>query len=368
MSLKVSGPVVKHLGSFGMINRQFWKGKKVFLTGHTGFKGSWMCLWLNELGAEVHGYSLAPITSPSLFELTDLEKRISSSTIGDIRDFEKLNKTLKSSKVDIVIHMAAQPLVRKSYRDPIDTYSTNVMGTVNILEAIKNCESVKIVINVTTDKVYENKELDIPFKEEDRLGGFDPYSNSKACSELITSSYRSAFLEKAGVKVVTARAGNVIGGGDWSEDRLIPDIIRAYTKNEKVTIRSPKAIRPWQHVLESISGYLVLAEYIHNNGDDFIHSWNFGPGTEDFMTVGEIVEYIKKDIPQMGLEFEIKESDLHEAQILKLDNTLAKKNLNWASHWKARTAIIKTLGWYESYFEGDNVFELTLSQIREFDQ
>lgn len=350
-----------------MINKNFWKNKKVFLTGHSGFKGSWLALWLNELGADVYGYSLAPITNPSLFELTDLAKRV-HSTIGDIRDFSALQKAIKSADPDIVIHMAAQPLVRKSYRDPIETYSTNVMGTVNILEAVKSCSNVKVVINVTTDKVYENKELDIPFKEEDRLGGFDPYSNSKACSELVTSSYRSSFFAESNIKVVTARAGNVIGGGDWSEDRLIPDIIRAYTKKETVTIRSPKAIRPWQHVLESLAGYLELTEYLYKADKDFIHSWNFGPGTSDFMTVGDIVNFVKKELPHMELNFEIKEANLHEAQILKLDNSLAKEKLNWSSNWNAKKAIKKTFEWYEGYSGGKNAMEITIAQIREFDQ
>lgn len=349
-----------------MINRDFWKNKKVFLTGHTGFKGSWLSLWLTELGAKVYGYSLEPITSPSLFSLASVGKRITSSVIGDIRDYEKLSNALKKASPEIVIHMSAQPLVRKSYRDPIETYSSNVMGTVNILEAVRNTSSIEVVINVTTDKVYENKELDKPFNEEDRLGGFDPYSNSKACSELVTSSYRSSFLSQAGVKVVTARAGNVIGGGDWSEDRLIPDIIRAFTNKEKVTIRSPKAIRPWQHVLESLTGYLALVEYLYRTDNHFIEAWNFGPGTEDFKTVGDIISIVQSDFPHMNLQFEIKEANLHEAQILKLDNALAKQHLKWASHWSVKTAINKTFEWYEKYLNGADAYELTLSQIREF--
>jgi CDP-glucose 4,6-dehydratase len=341
-----------------MINRSFWKGKKVFLTGHTGFKGSWMSLWLNELGAEVHGYSLAPITTPSLFEAAKISQKM-SSTIGDIRDFSSLQKSIQAANPDIVIHMAAQPLVRKSYRDPIETYSTNVMGTVNILEAARSCPNLNVLLNVTTDKVYENKELDFPFKENDRLGGFDPYSNSKACSELVTASYRSAFYNHTEVKVVTARAGNVIGGGDWSEDRLIPDIIRAYSKHEKVIIRNPKAIRPWQHVLESLAGYLELTEHLFKIDKKYLESWNFGPGIEDFMTVGDIVSL-------MGVPFEIQGSDIHEAQILKLDNTQAKTNLSWSSHWNAQTAIQKTFAWYEKFLAGQDAHDLTLAQIRDF--
>lgn len=350
-----------------MINPAFWKGKKVFITGHTGFKGSWMSLWLTELGAKVSGYSLAPITNPSLFEAAKLEKII-DSIIGDIRDLDSLKKSLKASDPEIIIHMAAQPLVRKSYRDPIETYSTNVMGTVNILEAARELNQLKTLINVTTDKVYENKELDVPFKEDDRLGGFDPYSNSKACSELVTHSYRSSFYKDSSVKVVTARAGNVIGGGDWSEDRLIPDIIRAYQSGSKVIIRSPNAIRPWQHVLESIAGYLELVEYLERPDHHFFESWNFGPGTSDFLTVQNIVEFVQANFPKMQIDFEIKNADLHEAEILKLDNAQALKYLSWKSRWKASEAIHKTFTWYEKFQIGENALDITLAQIREFQQ
>lgn len=365
MSSSQSGQVEKLPGNSGMINRSFWKGRRVFLSGHTGFKGSWLTLWLKELGAEVYGYSLAPETSPSLCQLCSVTDAINSK-IGDVRDFHTLKQAMIEANPEIVIHMAAQPLVRRSYHAPLETYSTNVMGTVHVLEAAKLCQNIKSIINVTTDKVYENRELDVPFKEEDRLGGFDPYSNSKACSELVTSSYRSAFFEKLGVKVVTARAGNVIGGGDWSEDRLIPDIIRAYEKKEKVVIRSPGSIRPWQHVLESLAGYLSFAEYLENSGANYVHSLNFGPGTDDFMTVGDIVEIIKKDLPHLGVQFELGKADLHEAKILKLDNSHAKSILNWSSNWPARKAVFQTFDWYEKSLSGHNPLELTLSQINEF--
>lgn len=366
MSLRPGGVAEKLPGNCGMIDKSFWKGKRVFLTGHTGFKGSWLSLWLKELGAEVYGYSLAPEVSRSLFEVCSIASQINSK-IADVRDLKTLQKAMSDSNPEIVIHMAAQPLVRRSYHQPVETYSTNVMGTVNVLEAARNCSGIKAIINVTTDKVYENKELDVPFKEEDRLGGFDPYSNSKACSELVTASYRSSFFDSLGVKVVTARAGNVIGGGDWSEDRLVPDIIRAYEKNEAVSIRSPGAIRPWQHVLESLSGYLALAQHLYQENNQYIHSWNFGPGTEDFMTVGDIVEVIKKDLPHLGITFEIGKADLHEAKILKLDNSLAKSNLDWSSQWSARTAVYKTFEWYEEYLKGKEPLDLSLSQIREFE-
>jgi CDP-glucose 4,6-dehydratase len=353
------------LGKLGMINKEFWNGKKVFVTGHTGFKGSWLCLWLLELGAEVTGYSLAPITDPSLFEATRLSEKM-HSIVGDIRDFAKLKAAVINCGPEIIIHMAAQPLVRKSYRDPIETYSTNVMGTVNILEAARFSTGLKIVLNITTDKVYENKELDVPFKEEDRLGGFDPYSNSKACSELITSSYRSSFFENTDIRILTARAGNVIGGGDWSEDRLVPDIIRSVAKKTAVIIRSPQAVRPWQHVLESISGYLSVVEYSSDKSSDQIDSLNFGPGTSDFMTVGQIISFIQTEIPGLDLKVEFQTSDLHEAQILKLDNSLALKKLSWKSRWKAKDAILKTFSWYEQFMNGQDAYEITLDQIREF--
>ncbi len=348
-----------------MINKSFWKGKKVFLKGHTGFKGSWMSMWLSELGADVFGYSLAPESSPNHYSILNLEDRI-HSTIGDIRDLEKLKRKMKIANPEILIHMAAQPLVRRSYHDPVDTYSTNVMGTVNVLESARQCPDLKVIVNVTTDKVYENLELDVPFKERDRLGGFDPYSNSKACSELITSSYRSSFLKDSQVKIVTARAGNVIGGGDWSEDRLIPDIVRACEKKTIVDIRNPNAIRPWQHVLESINGYLKLVEYVDSH-DSFETSWNFGPGATDFMTVGEVLKFIQNEIPEMELKFRLNQSDLYESQILKLDNSQALNRLGWKSRWSYSQAIKNTMDWYLKFSKGGSSFDMTLEQIKQFE-
>jgi CDP-glucose 4,6-dehydratase len=341
-----------------MINAAFWKGKKVFLTGHTGFKGSWLSLWLLDLGAEVYGYALPPATDPSLFEACQLSTKMHSK-IGDIRNLETLKKSLKEANPDIVIHLASQPLVRKAYRDPVETYSTNVMGTVNVLEAGRELDRLKVLINVTTDKVYENEELDVAFKEIDRLGGKDPYSNSKACSELVTSSYRSSFFKNSEVKVVTARAGNVIGGGDWSEDRLIPDMIRAMTKKEKVIIRHPSAIRPWQHVLESLSGYLKLVEFLYQEGKDYLPHWNFGPASSDFLTVQDIVKIVK-------IDYEIRPDDLPEANILKIDNEQAMKHLSWIPQWSPSQAIFKTFDWYEQYLIGGDASDLTIKQIRDF--
>lgn len=350
-----------------MINRDFWKGKRVFLTGHTGFKGTWLCHWLTDLGAEVHGFALQPETTTNLFELTNIKSKM-NSVLGDVRDFKELKKSIDGASPDIVIHMAAQPLVRRSYRDPIETFSTNVMGTVNLLEAARSQRSVKVIINVTTDKVYENKEWVWPYRETDRLGGFDPYSNSKACSELVTNSFRSSYFNDTQVKVVTARAGNVIGGGDWAEDRLVPDIIRSFEAKEAVKIRNKNAIRPWQHVLESLSGYLHLTEYLYKAGDNYLPAWNFGPGTGDFMTVGALVETVQKEVPGLGLKFELNAPTVHEAQILKLDNAQAREHLGWKNQWDYKTAIRQTFGWYAEYFSGKNPVDITLAQLREFEK
>lgn len=346
-----------------MINPDFWNGKKVFITGHTGFKGTWLSLWLTQMGANVSGYSLAPATEPNLFEIVNIKNKI-NYTIGDVRDLNTLKRSLIHSDPEIIFHMAAQPLVRKSYRDPVDTYSTNVMGTVNLLEASRDLKNLKTIINVTTDKVYENKELDKPFKEIDNLGGFDPYSNSKACSELVTSSFRSSFYHGTGVKIVTARAGNVIGGGDWSEDRLIPDIIRAYSSSNPVFIRNPNAIRPWQHVLESLTGYLKLAEFLDSTLNDYPLSWNFGPNPNDFLKVSDIINLLKDLTPL--IKFEVKEEALHEAQILKLDNTQARTLLGWSSRWDVKHTIQKTFSWYMEYLRGEDPLKLCLKQIEEF--
>ncbi|MGG2084579.1 CDP-glucose 4,6-dehydratase [Lysinibacillus pakistanensis] len=349
-----------------MINTSFWKGKKIFLTGHTGFKGSWLSIWLNELGAIVHGYALEPNTDPSLFKLAGVENLI-ESTIADIQDLQRLKKTMIEFQPDIVIHMAAQPLVRESYTNPIDTYSINVMGTAHVLESVRYSSTVKAVINVTTDKVYENKEWVWGYREEDRLGGYDPYSNSKACSELVTSSYINSFFnpndyEKHGVAIATARSGNVIGGGDWATDRLIPDVMRAVVKQEEIIIRNPNAIRPWQHVLEPLLGYLILAEKLYLNGIKWSGAWNFGPDFCD-MKVQELLDvFLANFETKCNIKYEL--TNIHEAQLLKLSCDKAKNILGWKPLFSTEEAISQTSQWYKNTLTTNQYLEYTLQQIR----
>lgn len=345
-----------HPGRFGMINKEFWKGKKVFLTGHTGFKGSWISVWLSYLGANVTGYALGPPTDPSLFESVKINELLDHN-IGDIRDLENLKKIMISADPDIVIHMAAQPLVRESYLDPVGTYHTNVMGTVHVFESVRYCSNVRAVVNVTTDKCYDNKEWVWGYRENEAMGGYDPYSNSKGCSELVTSSYRNSFFnpEKYGsdhqVALASARAGNVIGGGDWAKDRLIPDIIKSLEKKEPVLIRSPYSIRPWQHVLEPLSGYLILAEALYGKiGIDYAEGWNFGPND----TGTKPVEWIVKKMCELWggvASFQIdKNPQPHEASYLKLDNSKAKYRLGWTPN----LSLYETLKYIiEFYNRGD---------------
>tara|TARA_X000000950_G_scaffold255904_1_gene320952 strand:+ start:909 stop:1787 length:879 start_codon:yes stop_codon:yes gene_type:complete len=288
------------------------------------------------------------------------------STIGDIRDLDKLSKALTSFKPDIVIHMAAQPLVRESYIDPINTYSTNVIGTANLLEASRKCPSIRAILNITTDKCYENEELDKEYNEDDRLGGFDPYSNSKACSELVTSAYRSSFFSDLDISVATARAGNVIGGGDWSQDRLLPDILKSFTNNEKVLIRYPNAIRPWQHVLESISGYLKLVEKLYLDGHQYSESWNFGPNRQD----AQSVEYIVNKMAEFwgdGSSWEHDKSiNPHEAGYLKLDITKSKKLLSWHPKWNLDKALEKVIMWHRKWLETSDARSICINQIKDY--
>lgn len=351
-----------------MINKEFWKNKKVLITGHTGFKGSWLSIWLHELGANVCGYSLEPNTEPSLFKLANIEQLLHSN-IGDIRDLPHLQQVFSEFEPEIVFHMAAQPLVRESYVNPVDTYSTNVMGTVNILESVRFCPSVKAIVNVTTDKVYENKEWNWGYREIDRLGGYDPYSNSKACSELVTSSYTSSFFnpekyEQHGVAVGTARAGNVIGGGDWSKDRLIPDIIKSINNNEKIIIRNPSAVRPWQHVLEPLQGYLMLAEKLYLEGVKWNGAWNFGP-KESNLTVKELLNIFIANINKK-IDIEYTQSILQETNILKLNCEKAMTSLKWIPRADSNTNVLKALRWYERYNQGEDALSITCSQISEW--
>lgn len=353
------------------MNSAFWKGKKVFITGHTGFKGSWLCLWLHKLGAEVTGYALNPPTEPSLFELCNVSELV-NSVIADIRKRDKLIEAMLEASPEIVIHMAAQPLVRDSYKNPVETYEINVMGTVNLFEAVRTCKGVKAVINVTTDKCYENKEWIWGYRENEPMGGYDPYSNSKACSELVTAAYRSSFFNpsdyaKHGVAIASARAGNVIGGGDWAADRLIPDFLRAINASKTLKIRSPQSTRPWQHVLEPLSGYLMLAERLYNDGSDFAEAWNFGPANEDTRSVRWIVEQLAGMRTDFRWECESTlQTHAHEAYCLKLDSSKAHSQLGWQPRWKLRIALQKTLKWHESCWNDEDMRSVTTAQIAEY--
>ncbi|MDF2472489.1 MAG: CDP-glucose 4,6-dehydratase [Anaerocolumna sp.] len=353
-----------------MIDKAFWQGKKIFLTGHTGFKGSWLCIWLHSLGANVTGYALTPPTKPNLFEICNVQHLI-TSVIGDVRDYAKLEQTLQQAQPDIVIHMAAQPLVRDSYKNPVDTYAINVMGTVHLLEAVRHCKSVKAIVNVTTDKCYENKEWVWGYRENEPMGGYDPYSNSKGCSELVTASYRNSFFnpteyQKHGVGLASARAGNVIGGGDWAAERLIPDCIDALLHDSKVIIRNPFAIRPWQHVLEPLSGYLLLAQRLYEDGACFSEGWNFGPNDHDAKPVEWIVQKICEEWGK-NAAYEIDKSiQPHEAHYLKLDCSKAKSKLNWQPRWDLQCTLGKIVEWVRAYEEKSNMREVCLKQIEAY--
>jgi len=348
-----------------VISTTFWKGKSVFLTGHTGFKGGWTSHWLSELGANVHGYSLQPPTKTNFFTETKLIERLASSTLADIRDYEGLEKAIHKAQPDILIHMAAQPLVRDSYIYPLDTFSSNVMGTINVLEAARQVASIRAVVNITTDKCYENKGWVWPYRESDQLGGYDPYSASKACAEIAASSYRNAYLSDSNIQLASVRAGNVIGGGDWAKDRLIPDFLRALDAGETLVIRSPDAIRPWQHVLEPISGYLILAQKLFEKGSSFAEAWNFGPSDNDSMPVSWIVKKLCEKIPRA--KYEIR-PDLkrHEASLLKLDSSKAQSKLGWFPRWHIETALEKTIEWHLAYRNQEDLSALTSLQIDEY--
>ncbi|MBS7808565.1 CDP-glucose 4,6-dehydratase [Variovorax sp. PCZ-1] len=351
--------------------RDFWRDKRVFITGHTGFKGSWMSLWLQQLGAKVTGYALSPPTSMSLFEQANVGSGM-TSVIGDVRDAVSLMRALEQSQAEIVFHMAAQPLVRDSYTDPVNTYSTNVMGTVNLLEAVRLLPFVKAVVNVTTDKCYENKEWVWGYRENEPLGGHDPYSSSKACSEIVTSSYRRSFFSDSvsggrSVRLASARAGNVIGGGDWSKDRLIPDTLAAFAANNPVEIRFPNAIRPWQHVLEPLSGYLMLAEALYSEeGEKFAEAWNFGPRDEDAQSVQWIVENMARLWSADASWTKNSEVQPHEAKYLKLDISKAAQLLRWKPRMHLLQALDLTIVWSKAFMAGQDCKAMCLSQIQQF--
>lgn len=348
----------------------FWKGKKILITGHTGFKGSWLSLWLQYLGSEVIGVSLDPPTTPNLYEQAQVAEGMVSLR-GDIRDVDKMKSIFLEYKPEIVFHLAAQPLVRYSYREPVETYSTNVMGTLHILEAIRACGSVKAAVMITTDKCYENHEWEWGYRENEPMGGHDPYSSSKGCAELLIASYRDSFFPKEGhanhhTGIASARAGNVIGGGDWAEDRLIPDIIRAFEKGERVQIRNPNSIRPWQHVLEPLAGYIELAEKLFEEEGDWAEGWNFGPREEDAKSVGWIVKEMTK---QWGGDaaWNIDEGEHpHEANYLKLDCSKAHNRLQWRPKWDLQTALKMIVEWHKIYAGEHNMRQICIEQISEY--
>ena len=349
------------------MNSAFWRGKRVFLTGHTGFKGSWLSLWLQSLGAELTGFALAPPTQPNFFEVAHIADGM-QSIIGDIRDIGALQRAMLVAQPEIVVHMAAQALVRRSYQDPVETYSTNVMGTVNLLEAVRHTPGVKAVVVVTTDKCYENREWEWGYRENEPMGGHDPYSNSKGCAELVASAYRRSFLQDKKVAVATARAGNVIGGGDWADDRLIPDIIRAFERNQPVIIRNPHATRPWQHVLEPLSGYLTLAEHLFEHGAEFSEGWNFGPHDHDARPVQWIVEHMVTSWGNGASWQQSGGTHPHEANYLKLDISKAKTRLNWQPRWPLATALEKITAWHHAYLSSTNMHAFTMQQIENYAQ
>ncbi len=347
------------------VTPSFWNGKRVFITGHTGFKGGWLSLWLQSLGAKVHGYALDAPTDPHLFGVARVVEGMAGSTIADIRDADTFTAALQAARPEVVFHLAAQPLVRYSYTAPVETYAVNVMGTVNLLEAVRATPGVRAVVNVTTDKCYENREWLWGYREDEALGGHDPYSSSKACSELVTAAYRRSFLDAAGVALASARAGNVIGGGDWAADRLLPDFLRALDAGAKLQIRSPNAIRPWQHVLEPLSGYLLLAERLFTQPKIFAEGWNFGPADDDARTVRWIVEQLVSATP--GAVWASNDTPQpHEAGYLKLDSSKARARLEWQPRWRLATALAKTLEWHNAWRGGKDMRAITLAQIGDY--
>lgn len=350
----------------GMVMKYFFAGKKVFVTGHTGFKGSWLSLWLSSMGAHVTGYALDPPTTPSLFSLARVSELV-DSRIADVRDAESLARAMVEAQPEIVIHMAAQPLVRDSYIIPVETYATNVMGTVHLLEAVRGCPSVKAVVNVTTDKCYENREWVWGYRENEPMGGFDPYSSSKGCSELVTAAYRNSYFQRS-VALASARAGNVIGGGDWATDRLIPDCISALLAGEPVRIRNPHAIRPWQHVLEPLSGYLSLAQKLYESGTEFAEGWNFGPTDDDAKPVEWIVECMCR-LWGNGARYEIDAGDHpHEAHYLKLDCSKARMRLGWRPRWNLEIALDSIMEWTNVYRSAGDLRRCCLEQIDSYEK
>jgi len=340
-------------------------GARVFLTGHTGFKGSWLALILAEMGAEVHGYSLAAPTSPSMFEVGRVASRLASHTVADIRDFGRLRSAMLGAHPSLVLHLAAQPLVRRSYREPLETVATNVLGTANLLQAAAEVPGIRAIVNVTSDKCYENRERAEPYGEDEAMGGFDPYSASKGCAEILTAAWRRSFLSGCGVHVASARAGNVIGGGDWAEDRLVPDFLRAIDAGRELVLRSPAATRPWQHVLEPLSGYIMLAERLMGAAADrFTEGWNFGPDPADVRSVRWMAERLCDGMP--GGRWSVDPTvQPHEAVLLSLDSSKAMERLGWRSRWDAAEAVRRTLDWHRAWRAGVDMQSFSIGQARE---
>jgi CDP-glucose 4,6-dehydratase len=347
------------------MNASFWRDKRVFITGHTGFKGAWLSLWLQSMGADVTGYALSPNTDPNLFTLASVADGM-TSIISDICDAQALAKALRSQQPDIVLHLAAQPLVRLSYEQPAETLATNIMGTVNLLEALREQESVRAIVVITSDKCYENREWIWGYRENEAMGGRDPYSCSKACVELICAAYRDSFFNKKGIALATARAGNVIGGGDWSSDRLVPDILKAIETKSTLMIRNPLATRPWQHVLEPLGGYLLLAERLWSAPLNFSSAWNFGPPTTDVCSVQSLIErlsfYCESDVIWKQTPGELP----HEAHLLSLDSSKAKTLLGWESRWDLGRALAETANWHQAFLAGSDMRDKSLQQINNF--
>jgi len=347
------------------MNTHFWSGKRVLITGHTGFKGSWLSLWLQSLGANTLGYALQPPTQPALFEIAGVDHDMISK-VGDIRDLEHLRAVFLEFEPEIVFHLAAQSLVRYSYNNPVETYATNVMGTVNLLEAARAISSVRAVVMITSDKCYENQEWVWGYRENEPMGGFDPYSNSKGCAELVTAAYRKSFFQDHGPALASARAGNVIGGGDWALDRLIPDAIAAFIAQRPVLIRNPHAIRPWQHVLEPLSGYMLLAERLYEIGADYAEAWNFGPEDHDAQPVNWIIDQLKLEWGGSACWNIDPGIHPHEAHYLKLDCSKAKNRLGWYPTWNLSQSLEKIVEWHKLMQQGANMKSVTLDQISAF--
>lgn len=345
-----------------------YKGKRVLVTGHTGFKGSWLTLWLNKLGAKICGYSLEPNTEPSIFKELHIEN-FCENHFGNILDFEKLNEVFDEFQPEIVFHLAAQPIVRLSYKEPVLTYQTNVMGTLNVLEVAKNCKSVKAFVNITTDKCYENKEVARGYTEDEPMGGYDMYSSSKGCVEIMSASYRRSFLQEDGTyAMATARAGNVIGGGDWAEDRLIPDCVRYINENKPIEIRNPIAVRPWQHVLEPLSGYLLLGQKLFEDGKKYAEGFNFGPNEDSVLKVADVAQKIVENYGR-GEVVVHKKDNLHEANLLMLNIDKAERVLGWTPTLTAEEAIKNTIEWYKHFYDKtENMYEFTIKQIQKYEE